>query len=85
MAPATEKFEANVDQQMASASRCFSTSQCPVSWFRQRQKVHDLREQTASQRFADLRQKMVQVTRAAPSCHHPRQSVRSSHIIRTVV
>ncbi|KAJ1360684.1 hypothetical protein KIN20_019713 [Parelaphostrongylus tenuis] len=49
------------------------------------QMVHDLREQMVPQRFEDLRQKMVQVVRAAPSCHQPQQAARSTGIIRTVV
>ncbi|KAJ1362602.1 hypothetical protein KIN20_022213 [Parelaphostrongylus tenuis] len=47
--------------------------------------AHDLREQAVSQRFEDLRQIMVQVARAAPSCHQPQEAVRSPGIIRTVV
>ncbi|KAJ1346115.1 hypothetical protein KIN20_000815 [Parelaphostrongylus tenuis] len=39
--------------------------------------VHDLREQVVQQKFEDLRQKMVQVARAAPSYHQPQQAVRS--------
>ncbi|KAJ1366209.1 hypothetical protein KIN20_026809 [Parelaphostrongylus tenuis] len=49
------------------------------------QMVHDLREQTASQRFEDLGQKMLQVARAAPGCRQPQQPVRSRSVIRTVV
>ncbi|KAJ1370262.1 hypothetical protein KIN20_031952 [Parelaphostrongylus tenuis] len=41
------------------------------------QMVHDLGEQVVPQRFEDLRQKMVQVARAAPSCHQTQQAVRS--------
>ncbi|KAJ1354565.1 hypothetical protein KIN20_011547 [Parelaphostrongylus tenuis] len=46
------------------------------------QMVHDSGEQVVSQRFEDLRQKMVNVARAALSCPQP-QSVRSQGIIRT--
>ncbi|KAJ1368727.1 hypothetical protein KIN20_029987, partial [Parelaphostrongylus tenuis] len=53
------------------------------------QMVHDLREQKVPQRFEDVRQKMVQVAKAAPSCHQPQQfdrrasSERSSDLTRT--
>ncbi|KAJ1349377.1 hypothetical protein KIN20_004935 [Parelaphostrongylus tenuis] len=49
------------------------------------QMVRDLREQMASQRFEDLKQKVIQVERAAPSCHQPQQSLRSRRHIRRVV
>ncbi|KAJ1363219.1 hypothetical protein KIN20_023038 [Parelaphostrongylus tenuis] len=49
------------------------------------QMVHYPREQVVPQRFEDLRQIMVQVARAALSCHQPQQAVRSTGIIRTVV
>ncbi|KAJ1353879.1 hypothetical protein KIN20_010648 [Parelaphostrongylus tenuis] len=38
--------------------------------------VHDSREQVVSQRFEDLRQKMVQEARAVPNCHQPQKAVR---------
>ncbi|KAJ1359024.1 hypothetical protein KIN20_017635 [Parelaphostrongylus tenuis] len=49
------------------------------------QVVHNLRKQVVPLRFEDLRQKIVQVARAAFSCHQPQQAVRSTSIIRTVV
>ncbi|KAJ1353053.1 hypothetical protein KIN20_009599 [Parelaphostrongylus tenuis] len=47
------------------ASKCLEVTQM----------VHDLKEQVVSQRFEDLRQKMVKVAWAAPSCHQPQQAV----------
>ncbi|KAJ1371484.1 hypothetical protein KIN20_033446 [Parelaphostrongylus tenuis] len=37
------------------------------------QMVHNLRAQVLPQRFEDLRHKVVQMARAAPSCHQPQQ------------
>ncbi|KAJ1374333.1 hypothetical protein KIN20_036999 [Parelaphostrongylus tenuis] len=80
----TNGIEPNIDGKAEVKSHQMQSANQSVN-SKVTQMVHDLREQVLPQRFEDLRQKMVQVARAAPSCHQPQQAVRSTGIIRTVV